>query len=803
MCRGLGVGYACVLLDRPAGMLEARVSTHAGDEVPSRCLPVGPGVRETLCHHAAAGCVWVVVLPLLSTDCDIALESPSGEKGRLRFSARGSKLQSRLLTLRHPQVASAIRGIERRASGATASLSVREVWPKGDDVAVWRLGATFPEEGASGPELEVLSSDASRQVHARWHLLEDQLVRDAVGSRRVMSFSLELPRNLDHFCVVVRVGERSCFAGMHPNVAASHWARTNERLGAAYADPAYERWFEAHRATDAELGRQRRDWRDSLGPDAPLVSLVMPVYRTPASFLSEAVGSVLAQSYPNWELVLVNASGPCDSVDQVLGAIDDPRIKVVEVENRSIAENTNAGIAAATGDYVGFMDHDDVLEGDCLWCYAQEVASNPEVDLLYCDEDRLRDGHLHGPAFKSPPSLTKLHGHNYVTHLLMVSRRVLDLTERSGADVAGAQDFDLTLKAFEVARDVVRVPRVLYHWREHGGSTAGGGDQKPYAHVAGRIALERHLARRGLVASVGDGPLPYTYRVRYDLGEEPPLVSVIVPNRDHAGLLGRCARSLLDRTDYPRLELLVVENGSCDQETFDLYESLRQDPRVRVVSWQPRHEGEFNYSAIVNLGASHALGDVLLFLNNDTEVIDSSWMSELVGELGRPEVGVVGAKLLYEDDLVQHAGMVANANCDFAHVNQNLAVDALGYGYSAGLPGDFSMVTGACQAVRREVFDELGGYDEELAVGFNDGDFCLRAREAGYVVAYTPYARLRHREFSSRGRESVDVGMRQRYLSEKALVVRKHPGFFAKGDPAVDPNLDSFSDYFQLRHDEA
>lgn len=802
MCRGLGVGYACVLLDRPARELEVEVFTHTGDEVPSRCILVGPGVRETLCHHAAAGCVWVVILPLLSVDCEIALESPSGEKGSLRFSVRGSKLQSRLLTMRHPQVASALRGIELRDSEGVATLRIKEVWPRGEADAVWRLGSVFPGATADAPELEVLSSDVSRRVHARWHLLEDQRVGDILGGRRAMSFSLELPRDLAHFCVVVRVGERSCFAGMHPGVAAAHWDRANGLLGSAYADAGYERWFDAHRASDAELARQRRGWKDALGSDAPLISLVMPVFRTPGNYLREAIGSVLAQSYPRWELVLVNASGPCDAVGGVLGSMGDSRIRVIEVENRSIAENTNAGIAAAKGDYVGFMDHDDVLEGDCLWCYAQEIVARPEVDLLYCDEDRFRDGHLHGPAFKSFPSLTKLHGYNYVTHLLMVSRRVLELTERSGADVAGAQDFDLTLRAFDVAREVARIPRVLYHWREHEGSTAGGGDQKPYAHTAGKIALERHLERRGLSACVGDGPLPYTYRVSYELGDEPPLVSVIVPNRDHAGLLGRCARSLLSRTDYPRFELVVVENGSTEEGAFALYESLREDPRVRIVSWTPRREGEFNYSAIVNLGASHALGDVLLFLNNDTEVIEASWMSELVGELTRPEVGVVGAKLLYDDDLVQHAGMVANANCDFAHVNQNIAADALGYGYSAGLPGDFSMVTGACQAVRREVFDELGGYDEELAVGFNDGDFCLRAREAGYVVAYTPYARLRHREFSSRGRESMDSGLRERYLREKALMVRKHAAFFAQGDPAIDPNLDSFSDYFQIRHDE-
>jgi GT2 family glycosyltransferase len=571
------------------------------------------------------------------------------------------------------------------------------------------------------------------------------------------------------------------------------------RIAGAAGDPRYASWFEEHRVTVDELRAQVLASSQLAEDERPLVSLVMPVFRTHGPFLEAAISSVLCQSYDRWELVVVNASCKCKEVDDVLDAVTDERVRVIEVENRSISENTNAGIDQASGDYVAFMDHDDVLEPDALWCYVSAVRSRPSVDLLYCDEDRMDGDRLHTPAFKTFPNYGKLYTHNYVTHLLMVSRYVLEHTERSGPEVAGAQDYDLTLKAFEVARGIAHVPRVLYHWREHEGSTAGGSDQKPYAHEAGCRALEGHLARRGIAATVDDGPLHYTYHVRYDLPDPLPKVSVVIPTRDHADLLRTCVDSVLGRSTYPDLEVVLVENDSEEAATFALYDELRsRDDRVRVVVWSPPEPGEFNYSAIVNHGVRHSGGAFVVLLNNDTEVIEPDWIQEMLGCFARPEIGVVGARLLFGDGLVQHVGMVANPAGDFCHVCQNVEGGAMGPAYAVAMPGDYAMVTGACQMVQRSVFDELGGYDERLAVGFNDGDLCLRARELGYEVTVAEHATLYHREFSSRGRETTDRRLRARYLAEKGRMLVRHAAFFAEGDPAVNPNLDGFGTYFEL-----
>ena len=343
------------------------------------------------------------------------------------------------------------------------------------------------------------------------------------------------------------------------------------------------------------------------------------------------------------------------------------------------------------------------------------------------------------------------------------------------------------------------MPRVLYHWREHDESTSSGSAQKPFAHEAGRTALAAHFGRRKIRVKIEDGVLPYTYRVRYVLPEKLPKVSIVIPTRDHADLLRACVASILDRSTYENYEILLVENSSEEEETFACYDELRaSDERVRVVRWKPEVAGEFNFSAIVNFGARQATGEFLVLLNNDTEVIEPAWIEELLGCLMRPEVGVVGAKLLYGDDLIQHVFLSANPNGDFMHPCQNLARDALGPGYAASMPGDCSMVTGACQMMRRSLFESLGGYDERLAVGFNDGDFCLRVADEGYVITVATHALLYHREFTSRGRESQNPQMRVRYIAEKAYVMGKHPEFFAEGDPVVNPNLDRFNPRLSL-----
>ncbi|MDO4796942.1 MAG: glycosyltransferase family 2 protein [Coriobacteriales bacterium] len=793
MCRGEGVGYVAFETLVPSAELAAIARVKGGGQVPCDLIPHdGPGS-------------WVAVVPLLAKEITIDVLMEGQVIGRLEFPALRSKVRSRLLTATKPQIAQALRGMEQRVRWGWPLVQITEAFPSTEGNVVWRVRASFPTDDATLPVGLEAFDDRGVRLSATVFVLEDHVVpnvRDASQEERLVTCSCVLPESVQSFYVIASLTDDQTlagFAGMNAPRAQGMLADARLRIAGAAADSEYGLWFQTHRVTKAELERQRRMAAELDAAKAPLISVVMPVFRPDAAFVREAIESVLRQSYGQWELVVVNASGACEPVDAVLRGVSDTRVRVLEVENRSIAENTNAGIAAAQGDYVAFLDHDDVLEPDALWHYVQAIGQNSQVDLLYCDEDRLGEGGVRTPAFKTFPNYGKLYTHNYITHLLMVSRFVLDHTERTDVALSGAQDYDLTLKAFEVARNVVHVPRVLYHWRDHEGSTAGGGDQKPYAHEAGRNALEAHLARRGIAAYVVDGPLPYTYDVRYELTDFLPKVSIVIPTRDHPDLLSACVCSILERSTYARFQIVLVENGSQDERTFALYDQLcARDDRVRVVTWEPPEPGAFNYSALVNYGVEHTSGEYVVLLNNDTEVIEPEWIEELLRCFARPEVGVVGAKLLYADGLVQHVGLVANPNGDFCHVCQNVEGGALGPAYAVAMPGDYSMVTGACQMVRRSVFDELGGYSERLAVGFNDGDFCLRARERGYVSTVAAHAVLYHREFASRGRERTDARLRERYLSEKGRMLVRHAEFFSAGDAVLNPNLDGFGTYFEL-----
>lgn len=804
LCRGAGVGYLALSMENAPARITVFASTSDGRFVPSRLYRTDL-LPKTAHVPASLRDAWVVVVPLLARDVRIALMCGDKRLANATFPALRSKFFSRMLASTKPEVAAFLRSIDDRMGFGQTRVDLTEVWPANDGNVVWRVRATFPTSMRNEPaELRVFDSQTN-DVGARVVVMEDQVApseHDPSQLVRLVTFSCTLPADVTSFYVLASVGENGQvmgFAGMNAPRAQGMLAMALRTVGGAAADPEYEDWFLRHRATDAELARQRLAFGSLPACQRPLLSIVMPVFRPKGEFLRAAIDSVLTQSYANWELVVVNASGDCEEVDAVLARCDDKRVRVLTIKNRSIAQNTNRGIAAARGAYVGFLDHDDVLEPDALWHYAQAIGKAPETDLIYCDEDHLRNGHVHAPAFKTFPNYGKLYTHNYVTHFLMVSRRVLDKTERSGEDVSGAQDYDLTLKAFEVARKVTHVPRVLYHWREHEASTASGSDQKPYAHEAGRRALCAHLERRSIAATVEDGPLPYTYEVRYELPDPAPMVSIVIPTRDQRKLLNACVRSILKKTSYKHYEIVLVENNSRERATFALYDKLRElSERVHVTTWQPPEPGVFNYSAIVNHGVSYATGDFVVLLNNDTEVIAEDWLEQMLGCFARPEVGVVGAKLLYADGLIQHVGMIANPSGGFCHVCQNLTADALGPAYAAAMPGDYSMVTGACQMVRRSVFNDLGGYDEQLAVGFNDGDFCLRAGEAGMAVTVAPRALLTHREFSTRGREATDARLKSRYVQERARIMGKHPSFFAAGDPALNPNLDGYGVYLGL-----
>ena len=864
MCRAEGRAYA--LVDYPFAVGGVRAAARMGDvAVPVAAYPL-PEEGSTLADFESSS--WVVTVPLMARSVIATVCVPGAKPLQIVFSRMGSKVRSRLLTATRPAVAQALRSSETHVPGM-AHLTLTGIWPAtqpGGNVtganqnnaavgdAIYRLTASFTSGDTDATPQLLLYDGAMEPICGQTIVMEDQTTPDT----RTVTFSVRLPLTHKHVLMIAQLSAinpeaiaNQSASGSDPTPALGSSApatsafacvipvNVDARLGHSYGllagaagDPRYDEWFRAHRTQEEELAHQRAAASELASASKltaaselgtfPLISIVMPVFRPDPQFLHAAIGSVTAQTYPHWELVLVNASPDDAAANAVLAdAARDERVKIVTVDNTSIAENTNAGIAAATGDYVGFCDHDDVLEPDCLWEYAQAITDHPEADLLYCDEDNLRGDRYCAPALKVDFDLTRLESHNYITHLLMVSRRALDLTERSSADVSGAQDYDLALKVADVARDIVHIPHVLYHWRQHEGSTAGGTDAKPYAHEAGRRALQAHFARRGIAADIEDGELLYTYRVRPRLPDPAPLISIVIPSHDHADLLEHCVSSILDKTTYTNYEIVVVENGSVEPETFSLYTRLGADERVRVVTWESvdGEDAGFNYSRLVNFGVSHTHGDLLVFLNNDTEVISPDWLEELAAPLARPKVGVVGAELLFEDGLVQHAGMLVHPNGNFGHYCQNLPGDAISGGYMLNMPWEPSMVTGACQMFRSSLFNELGGYDEALAVGYNDGDFCLRAREAGYTVVYTPYAKLYHREFSSRGRESTDARLIGRLDRERARFAEKHATLLAHGDPQsqgdpepqhdhqlqhdpkLNPNYDPYSIYFELRRE--
>jgi GT2 family glycosyltransferase len=537
-------------------------------------------------------------------------------------------------------------------------------------------------------------------------------------------------------------------------------------------------------------------------PDPPRISIVMPVHDVDATWLRAAIESVQRQFYPHWELCIADdASGRAETVAVLddLAARADPRIRLVRLDcNTGIAGASNAALELATGEYVGFLDHDDMLTRDALLEMARRIVLDAP-DLLYSDEDKLdADGRHVEPHFKPDFSLDHLFSINYLCHFTVIRRELLTRIGGFRPGYDGAQDFDLVLRASEAGQSIAHIPLVLYHWRKIEGSTAADSAAKPAAANAGCRALADSLARRKLDARAEPGPFPTTYVVRYAI-RGTPLVSILIPFRDKPELLRQCVESVLETTAYPHYEIIGLDNGSTDPATLALMQELaHRDGRIRF----EHYDAPFNYSAINNFGARQANGEHLLLLNNDTRVIGAEWLGAMLEHSQRPEVGVVGAKLLYEDGTIQHAGVIAGLGGVAGHAHLALHGDDPGHFACAQLIHDVSAVTFACAMTRREVFEQLGGLNElDLTVAFNDIDYCLRAREAGYLVVYTPLATLYHFESKSRGYEDND-SKQARFLAESNYMQRRHDAALQRGDPYYNPNL-SLTHPFEPNHNYA
>lgn len=520
----------------------------------------------------------------------------------------------------------------------------------------------------------------------------------------------------------------------------------------------------------------------------PLISVLMPVYNPRPEWLIAAIESVRRQIYPHWELCIADDASSDPAIRPILEryARADPRIAVrFRARNGHISAASNSALELARGEWVALLDHDDVLAEHALFWVAEAAGRHPEARLIYSDEDKIdAKGCRCDPYFKCDWNLDLFYSHNLITHLGVYDAALVREIGGFREGFEGAQDYDLALRCSErLGPGVIHhIPRVLYHWRVHSESTAQAATAKPYAMLAGERALNEHLRRRGIAAEAeltGHG-----YRVRYALPAPPPLVSLIIPTRNGMPLIRRCVASILEKTTYPNYEILIVDNGSDDPATLGFFDEIRPDARVRVV----RDDRPFNFSALNNAAVQHAAGVLVGLLNDDIEVISPDWLGEMVSLALQPAIGAVGARLLYPNDTLQHGGIVLGLGGLAAHAHRKAGRYGHGYCGRASLLQSFSAVTAACLVIRKSIYEELGGLNEtDLQVAYNDVDFCLRVRAAGYRNVWTPYAELYHHESATRGPE--DTPEKQARFAREAAYIRARWETLLRNDPAYSPNL--------------
>lgn len=551
---------------------------------------------------------------------------------------------------------------------------------------------------------------------------------------------------------------------------------------------AYGEWIDRYDTlTDGDRARMSADIARLSEP--PLISVLLPVYNTPETLLRQAIDSVRRQIYPHWELCIADDASTQPHVRRVLADYEelDERIRVVYREsNGHIAAASNSALELARGSFVALLDHDDELAEKALAVVALAIAEQPDVELIYSDEDGLDDdGERVNPHFKPDWSPDLLLSYNFVGHLMVIRAATVRAVGGFRSAFAGSQDYDLVLRVSEHAgpERIRHIPEVLYHWRSVEGSVKRSGSAKSYAHENARAAIREHLQRCGVAATVTQGYRDF-HRVVYEIPEPRPLVSIIIGTRDRADLLRTTMRGVLERTNYAPIEVVIVDNQSTESETHRLFEELRRDPRVTIIPF----DAPFNFSAINNAGVAASRGEIVLLLNNDVDVIEPGWLTELVSHACRPEVGAVGCKLYFGDGRIQHAGITLGIGGTAGHAFRKYPHDAPGYANRAMVIGNYSAVTGACLAVRRAVFDEVGGLDEEhLPIAFNDIDFCLRVGERGYRTVWTPHAELFHLESASRGSD-VAPQRKERFERERALFAWRWQSVLER-DPYYNLNL--------------
>ena len=561
------------------------------------------------------------------------------------------------------------------------------------------------------------------------------------------------------------------------------------------AEGGYEAWLARHKADKRVLRRQKH----ASFAQKPLISIVIPLYCTPLPYLKELIESVRRQSYENWQLCLADGS-PDDKAKEFLEKHYGREKRIVYQklkENGGISANTNAAAELAKGEYLMFCDHDDTLEPDALYEIVKAI-NDTDADVVYTDEDKVSmDGrHYFDPNFKPDFNLFRLRENNYICHIFVVRKSLTDETGMLRSEFDGAQDFDFILRCCEKAKKITHIPKVLYHWRCHMDSTAADPSSKAYAYEAGRKAIREHYQRMGIDAKVDMTERPGWYRSHIKV-QGNPMVSIIIPNKDHTDDLELCLFSMSRKSTYRNYEVLIVENNSEKEETFEYYKKLPERyPKVRVLTW----EKEFNYSAINNFAAEEAQGEYLLFLNNDVEILTPDWIEEMLQNCQQENVAAVGAKLYYPDDTIQHAGVVLGLGGIAGHIMCRASREDPGYFGRMISVQEISAVTAACMMVKKSEFDSVKGFDETFQVAFNDIDLCMKFRAARKKIVFTPYAELYHYESKSRGLE--DTPEKQfRFDKEVKRFQEKWAQQLEMGDPYYSPNLSVTEGDCSLRED--
>ena len=559
----------------------------------------------------------------------------------------------------------------------------------------------------------------------------------------------------------------------------------------------YEKWIMENELTEELLEKQKK----TNFVKNPKISIVVPLYKTNTDFFRELLYSVHCQTYSNWELCL--ADGSPQALEEIQNICrKDKRIKYKFLNgNKGISENTNEAIKMASGDYIALLDHDDILSLDALHEVVKVINENNNIEFIYSDEDKIEgfSEERYEAYFKSDFAPDTLRSQNYICHLSVFKRELMDKLEGFRGEFDGAQDYDIFLRMSETVspQNIYHIQKILYHWRMHQESTAMDGNAKTWAFEAGKKALEAHLNRIGRNGTVKNGKALGTYEVEYTVKGR-PMVSILIPNKDAIELLKPCVDSILTKTTYENYEIIIIENNSIKDETFSYYHEIEKNEKVKIVSYE---EKGFNYSKIINFGVKQANGEYIVQLNNDTELITNNWLECMLGYCQMPEIGAVGVKLYYPDKTVQHGGVLLGLGGIAGHLHKGIGKDEYGYFSKAVSIQNVSAVTAACIMTKKEIYEEIGYMNEELAVAFNDVDLCLRIRKAGYTIIYHSFVEFIHYESKTRGEELTQEKMK-RFQGEIETFEKYWKKELEQGDPYYNKNLRLDKEPYKVRTDK-